>query len=87
MPLAKHGVLAGVVLIMLPMFGDYYTPDLLSGRPRTTMLGNEIAFYVQGTPNGAGRGAALVMVLAAMLTVFMAYYLVVSARAAREIRL
>lgn len=87
LPLSKHGVLAGVVLITLPMFGDYYTPDLLSGRPRTTMIGNQVAFYVQGTPNGAGKGAALVIVLAVMLSVFMIYYLVVTARAAREIRL
>ena len=32
--------LAGIVLIALPMFGDYYTPDLVSGSPRTAILGN-----------------------------------------------
>src|SRR4051812_13366632 len=30
-PLSKTGTLAGIVLIALPMFGDYYTPDLISG--------------------------------------------------------
>ena len=30
------------VLIALPMFGDYYTPDLVSPRPKTNMIGNQI---------------------------------------------
>ena len=33
-PLSKTGTLAGIVLIALPMFGDYYTPDLISGSPQ-----------------------------------------------------
>ena len=28
------------------MFGDYYTADLLSGSPRTSMIGNQIEFYL-----------------------------------------
>ena len=31
LPLSKAGTLGGIVLIALPMFGDYYTPDLMSG--------------------------------------------------------
>ena len=34
LPLSKHGILAGCVLIALPMFGDYYTNDIISGSPR-----------------------------------------------------
>ena len=34
LPLSKAGTLGGIVLIALPMFGDYYTPDLMSGSPR-----------------------------------------------------
>ncbi len=30
LPLSMPGILAGLVLIALPMFGDYYTPDLVS---------------------------------------------------------
>ena len=30
LPLSKPGILAGMVLIALPMFGDYYTPDIVS---------------------------------------------------------
>ena len=28
------------------MTGDYYTADLLSGSPRTSMIGNQIEFYL-----------------------------------------
>jgi spermidine/putrescine transport system permease protein len=73
-PLSKTGVLAGVVLIALPMFGDYYTPDLMSGSPRTSMLGNAINGYVQGGPDKS-LGASLTLLLAAFLLVFMLYYL------------
>jgi spermidine/putrescine transport system permease protein len=73
-PLSKTGVMAGVVLIALPMFGDYYTPDLMSGSPRTSMLGNAINGYVQGGPDKS-LGASLTLLLAAFLLVFMLYYL------------
>jgi spermidine/putrescine transport system permease protein len=74
LPLSKAGTLGGVVLIALPMFGDYYTPDLMSGSPRTAMLGNTINNYVQGGPDKA-LGAALTLLLSAFLLVFMVYYL------------
>jgi spermidine/putrescine transport system permease protein len=73
-PLSKTGTLAGIVLIALPMFGDYYTPDLISGSPKTAILGNAINGYVQGGPNKS-LGAALTILLSAFLLVFMLYYL------------
>ena len=33
LPLSRHGILAASVLIALPMFGDYYTNDVISGSP------------------------------------------------------
>ena len=45
LPLSKVGILGGAVLIALPMFGDYYTPDIVSGAPQTSMIGNQIDFY------------------------------------------
>jgi spermidine/putrescine transport system permease protein len=74
LPLSKAGTLGGIVLIALPMFGDYYTPDLMSGSPKTAMLGNAINGYVQGGPDKA-LGAALTLLLAAFLFLFMLYYL------------
>jgi ABC-type spermidine/putrescine transport system permease subunit I len=74
LPLSKAGTLGGIVLIALPMFGDYYTPDLMSGSPKTAMLGNAINGYVQGGPDKS-LGAALTLVLSAFLLIFMVYYL------------
>jgi putrescine transport system permease protein len=74
LPLSRPGMLGGLVLIALPMFGDYYTPDLMSGSPKTAMLGNAINGYVQGGPDKS-LGAALTLLLAAFLLVFMLYYL------------
>jgi ABC-type spermidine/putrescine transport system permease subunit I len=83
LPLSKQGILAGTVIVMLPMFGDYYTPNLLSGNPRTRMVGNEIDSFVNSSVGGA-KGAALTIVLMAMVGVLMLYYLVSVARASRE---
>jgi putrescine transport system permease protein len=83
LPLSKTGIMAGVVLIALPMFGDYYTPDLMSGSPQTSMLGNSINGYVQGGPDKS-LGASLTLLLAAFLLIFMLYYLHVLRRDQRE---
>ncbi len=84
LPLSRQGILAGTVLIMLPMFGDYYTPNLLSGSPRTRMIGNWIDFFVNSTVSAGGQGAALTIVLMVFVGMLMAYYLVSVARATRE---
>jgi ABC-type spermidine/putrescine transport system permease subunit I len=85
LPLSKQGILAGVVIVMLPMFGDYYTPTLLSGNPRTRMVGNEIEQFIN-TGVGGARGAALTMVLMAFVAILMAYYLHSVSKASREAR-
>jgi ABC-type spermidine/putrescine transport system permease subunit I len=74
LPMSKAGTLGGIVLIALPMFGDYYTPDLMSGSPETSLLGNTINNYVQGGPDKA-LGAAMTLLLSAFLLIFMLYYL------------
>jgi ABC-type spermidine/putrescine transport system permease subunit I len=74
LPLSKAGILAGVVLIALPMFGDYYTPDLLSASARTNLIGNQIdQFTRQGSEKVTG--AVLTIVLALVLLLLMLYYL------------
>jgi ABC-type spermidine/putrescine transport system permease subunit I len=83
LPLSKQGILAGVVIVMLPMFGDYYTPNLLSGNPRTRMIGNQIDQFINSGAGGA-QGAALTIVLMGLVAVLMLYYLVSVARATRE---
>jgi ABC-type spermidine/putrescine transport system permease subunit I len=85
LPLSKQGILAGLVIVMLPMFGDYYTPNLLSGSPKTRMVGNEIDTFINSTGGGA-RGAALTVILMAVVGILMIYYLTSVARATREAR-
>lgn len=83
LPLSRQGILAGTVLIMLPMFGDYYTPNLLSGSPRTRMIGNEIDQFISSGIGGT-EGAALTVVLMAFVGILMSYYLISVARETRK---
>ena len=63
LPLSVPGILAGSVLVALPMFGDYYTPDLVSASTKTNMIGNQIdQFTRQGSEKVTG--AVLTMLLA-----------------------
>src|SRR5215218_5699862 len=74
LPLSVPGILAGAVLISLPMFGDYYTADLVSASTRTNMIGNQIdEFMRQGSEKVTG--AALTLLLSAFLLILMFYYL------------
>jgi spermidine/putrescine transport system permease protein len=67
------------------MTGDFYTTDLLSGSPRTNMIGNQIEFYLfEGSEKASG--AALVLILSAALLIAMAYYLRSIDRSTRELR-
>ena len=76
-------ILAGVVLVALPMFGDYYTPDLVSGSPQTSMIGNQIdQFTRQGSQKTVG--AVLTVLLALLLLILMLYYLRQTRRAGQE---
>jgi spermidine/putrescine transport system permease protein len=82
LPLSVPGILAGSVLIALPMFGDYYTPDLVSASTRTNLIGNQIdEFTRQGSQKVTG--AALTLLLALALLVLMFYYLRTTRRAAQ----
>jgi spermidine/putrescine transport system permease protein len=83
LPLSRNGILAASVLIALPMFGDYYTNDVISGSPRTSMIGNQInLFFQEGTQRTVG--ASLVIILSVLLAVLMSYYLWVTVRASAE---
>ena len=85
-PLSRNGVLGGLVIIMLPMFGDYYTPNLLSGSPRTRMIGNTIDQFINQTTSQGAIGAALTIVLMVFVAGLMLYYLFSINRATAESR-
>ena len=83
LPLSRQGLMTAAVVTALPMFGDYYTNTLVSGSPTTTMIGNQIEFYLL---SGSRKeiGASLVLILSMILVVLMAYYLISSQRANRS---
>jgi spermidine/putrescine transport system permease protein len=66
------------------MFGDYYTPNIVSGSPKTSLIGNQIDLYFHGGPQPT-IGAALTIVLAAFLTILMLYYMWSIHRAQQEV--
>jgi spermidine/putrescine transport system permease protein len=83
LPLSRPGLITAAVVTALPMFGDYYTNTLVSASPGTTMIGNQIEFYLLG---GSRKdvGASLVLVLSLLLMALMAYYVVWSHRSERR---
>jgi ABC-type spermidine/putrescine transport system permease subunit I len=79
LPLSRPAILAALVIVSLPMFGDYYTNNLLSNSPRTSMIGNILDDTVNTSGQGP-EGAVFTLVLMAILIVPMAYYLRSTAR-------
>ena len=74
LPLSRPGILAALVIVSLPMMGDYYTNNLLSGSPKTTMLGNLIDESVGSTGQGP-KAAVFVLILMVLVLVPMLYYM------------
>jgi ABC-type spermidine/putrescine transport system permease subunit I len=65
------------------MIGDYFTNQLLSGAPNTSMIGNLIEGQL-GTPGLEGQGAILSLLVLLVLLVPMIYYVVATNRSSRE---
>src|SRR5207237_4987686 len=74
LPLSRQAILAGIVIVTLPMFGDYYTHDLLAHTTSTNMLGN-LLDQNQSELSTGPYAAVYVIVLMILLLVPMAYYL------------
>jgi spermidine/putrescine transport system permease protein len=74
LPLSKPAILAGLVIVTLPMFGDYYTNNLLSNSPKTTMLGNVLDDAIE-SPGQGPQGAVFVLILMILLIIPMLYYM------------
>jgi len=73
LPMCRPTIIAGVLLTSLPMLGDYYTNDLLSGSPSTAMAGNLIDQTVL-TPGETGYAGAFVLLVLVVSLVPMLYY-------------
>ena len=72
-PMSRPVVVAGVLLTCLPMLGDYFTSDLLSGSPSTSMVGNLINETVL-TPGQTGQAGAFVLLVLIASLLPMIYY-------------
>jgi ABC-type spermidine/putrescine transport system permease subunit I len=83
LPLSRQPILTGMLITVLPMLGDYFTNQLLSGTPGTAMIGNVIDGDLS-TQAFEGQGAVLSMLLLLALVVPMIYYVVATNRSSRE---
>ena len=79
LPLSGQGILAGIVIVSLPMFGDYFTQTLLAGTRNTAMIGNLIVSSIQSSL--VQTGASLVLILLILLILPMLYYLRATSKA------
>jgi len=79
LPLSRPAILAGIVIVSLPMFGDYYTHDLLSPTTGTSMVGNILDETI-GQTGHQPQAAVYVLILVAILLLPMWYYLVSTKR-------
>jgi spermidine/putrescine transport system permease protein len=83
LPMSRQPILTGMLITVLPMLGDYYTNQLLSGTTGNTMLGNVINTQLT-TPGLQGEGAVFSLLFLLALMIPMIYYVVRTNRTARE---
>ncbi len=82
LPLSKQTILTAMLITVLPMIGDYYTNQLLSGAASTSMIGNLIQGQL-GTPGLEGQGAVLSLLLLLVLLIPMIYYVIATNRSSK----
>jgi ABC-type spermidine/putrescine transport system permease subunit I len=83
LPLSRQPILTGMLITVLPMLGDYFTNQLMSGSANTSMVGNLIEGQL-GTPGLEGQGAVLSILLLLVLLIPMVYYVIATNRSTRE---
>jgi spermidine/putrescine transport system permease protein len=81
--LSRPTILAGMLITVLPMVGDYFTNQLLSASPGTTMIGNAIEGQLD-VSDLQGPGAALAVALLVLLLAPLLYYVRATARQSAE---
>jgi spermidine/putrescine transport system permease protein len=72
-PMSRTAVVVSLLVTTLPMLGDYYTNDLLSASPSTSMVGNLINNSVL-TPGQTGQSGAFVMLVLLVSIIPMLIY-------------
>jgi ABC-type spermidine/putrescine transport system permease subunit I len=82
LPLSRQIILTAMLITVLPMIGDYYTNQLMSGAASTSMIGNLIEGQL-GTPGLEGQGAVLSLLLLLVLLLPMIYYVIATNRSSQ----
>jgi spermidine/putrescine transport system permease protein len=72
-PLSRAGVVAGSILVFIPSFGAYVTPEILGGS-RTTMLGSFIVRQFLSARDWPFGSALSFVVMVAMLIAAVVYF-------------
>jgi spermidine/putrescine transport system permease protein len=72
-PLSRPGVVAGSILVFIPSFGAYVTPEILGGS-RTTMLGSYVVRQFLAARDWPFGSALSVAILLVMLVAAMTYF-------------
>ena len=72
-PMSRSAVVVSLLVTTLPMLGDYFTNDLLSGSPSTSMVGNLINNSVL-TPGQTGQAGAFVLLILVVSILPMVWY-------------
>ncbi|HWG61433.1 MAG TPA: ABC transporter permease [Streptosporangiaceae bacterium] len=83
LPLSRQPIMTAMLITVLPMLGDYFTNQLMSGTTNTSMIGNVIDQQLS-TPAFQGQGAVFSLLLLLVLIPPMIYYVVATNRASRE---
>lgn len=71
-PLARPGIIAGVLLVYIPLMGDYITATVLGGA-KGNMIGQVVASQFQTAQNWAlGSAMAVLLIIVIMLSIVVA---------------
>jgi len=73
LPVSRSGIIAGSVLVFIPSFGAYVTPELLGGS-RTTMVGSYVVRQFLSARDWPFGSALSVAILAVMLLATTLYF-------------
>ena len=82
LPLSRQIILTAMLITVLPLIGDYYTNQLMSGAASTSMIGNLIEGQL-GTQGLEGQGAVLSLLLLLVLLIPMIYYVIATNRSSQ----
>jgi len=73
LPLSRPGIVAGSVLVFIPSFGAYVTPELLGGS-RTTLIGSYVVRQFLSARDWPFGSALSVAILVVMLAATLVYF-------------